>query len=196
MKKITWLLPILTLIILASCKLNNDTEPPQESKQEEEFIQKGKEITQATFQALSQELQKSMQQGGVEEAITYCNVNALPITEKLSKEYNAVIKRTSLKYRNPKNAPSDQEIHVLNEFQTDLETNMVLKPKLSEAGGQYTFYAPIITQEMCLKCHGAKESISAYDLISAKYPEDLATGHLAGDLRGMWSVAFVSVREE
>jgi hypothetical protein len=161
-----------------------------------ELVKRGKAITQATFQALSGELQKSMKAGGVEEAISYCHVNALPLTDRLAEEQNAIIKRTSLKFRNPKNAPSNEEQSILHEFQAELDAGEDMKPKLVNIQGQDIFYAPIVTQELCLKCHGPKESIPVYDLILSKYPDDLATGYKAGDLRGMWSVVLLPAKEE
>ena len=73
------------------------------------LIENGKEIASATFLSLSTELQKAMKTGGVDHALSYCNLNASGITDSLSTQYNADIKRTSLKFRNPGNAPSKAE---------------------------------------------------------------------------------------
>ena len=191
MKKIKWIFIGLIFVIAIACSENQTSNKQPAPHSDEQLIERGKAITQATFQALSQELQKSMMEGGVEKAITYCNVNALPITEKLSKQHNAIIKRTSLKYRNSINAPTKAEVDILRAYQAEIDAGDALKPKLTKENDQSIFYAPIIMQDQCLKCHGAKQSISAYDQILSKYPGDLATEYLAGDLRGMWSVALL-----
>lgn len=159
--------------------------------EEQEAIDRGKSITQNTFTVLSSELKQSMSEGGIENAINYCNINALPITAQLSKENNAIIKRTSLKVRNPKNAPSDQEEMVLREFEKMMDSGKPLTNKVMQNEQMTMFYAPIITQELCLKCHGAKSDIAEYDFILSKYPNDKAIGFSTGDLRGMWSVALL-----
>ncbi|HSQ74977.1 MAG TPA: DUF3365 domain-containing protein, partial [Bacteroidota bacterium] len=47
-------------------------------------------------------------------------------------------------------------------------------------------YVPIITQSFCLTCHGARDALGGGvdSLLAVRYPEDLATGYAAGDLRG------------
>lgn len=55
--------------------------PKLTEAQREEYLVKGKEIASATFKALSSELKAAMGRGGVEEAIQYCNISALPITD-------------------------------------------------------------------------------------------------------------------
>jgi hypothetical protein len=49
---------------------------------------------------------------------------------------------------------------------------------------------PIVMGEPCLACHGPVEGINprVLELIRAAYPEDLAVGYQAGDLRGAVSV--------
>src|SRR5690606_23801151 len=61
----------------------------------------GSEIAAAVQAALFGELQRAISEEGVEEAIRYCNLKALPIVDSLSHIYKAKIKRTSLKTRNP-----------------------------------------------------------------------------------------------
>ncbi|MEJ2468546.1 MAG: DUF3365 domain-containing protein [Campylobacterales bacterium] len=98
------------------------------------------------------------------------------------------VKRISLKYRNPANAPQDDEKAVLESLQT-LKANAVILPKeLVEVlgNGTYKYYKPLlINKAACLKCHGdiGKTSELA-KAINARYPEDKATGYKMNDLRG------------
>lgn len=154
------------------------------------IIEKGKEITSSTFLALSSELQSAMKSGGIDHALAYCNTNALDITDSLSNIYNASIKRTSFKYRNPKNAPTDQEKEMLGHFEKVKKEGGLMSPQVISKKNINTFYSPIIVQDMCLKCHGPKDEIANYQAIKNLYPDDMAFDYKQGDLRGIWSVEF------
>lgn len=158
------------------------------------YTAEGKMIADSTFKALSTQLKQAMQSGGVEQAAAFCNVVALPLTDSLSRKFDAKIKRTSLKIRNPKNAPDSMEITMLKIYdQMSKMRNPVLVPKILEKGkDDIQFFAPIqIKNELCLKCHGVlgqtmKEEDYAY--IKQHYPNDQATGYKMGEVRGMWSI--------
>ena len=154
-----------------------------------DYLTEGKKITATAFAALSSKLQSAMQEGGVANAVSYCNVAALPLIDSLSKANDVRIKRTSLKYRNPADAPTEAEIEVLNTFADQLQTEKTLSPIVIE----HDFYAPILIAQPCLKCHGKiGETLaeSDYKHILKAYPEDNAINYIPGDLRGMWVVSF------
>lgn len=165
------------------------------------YTEEGKTIANATFKALSTQLKQAMQTGGVEQAAGFCNVVALPLTDSLSKQYDAKIKRTSLKLRNPLNAPDSLELTMLKIYdQMSKMRNPVLVPKILEKGeDEIQFFAPIlIKNETCLKCHGVlgqtmKEEDYAY--IKQHYPDDQATGYKMDQLRGMWSITLKRTKE-
>ena len=184
---------IFTLfVLLSSCKSKTTTnqDVTKNDNWEKEYVEKGKEIASSSFIALSGALSKAVKNGGIESALSFCNVNAIPLTDSLSKAYNVEIKRTSLKYRNKQNKPTSKEKLVLQEYNRAKESEQVMKPMIIEENGNKVFHAPIIVQDACLKCHGDIASISVYDKILKLYPEDMATGYTRGDLRGMWSVTF------
>jgi hypothetical protein len=157
-------------------------------------MEKGKHIAAESFKALSTKLKSAMQAGGVANAINYCNLAASPLTDSLSNQYNVDIKRTSLKFRNPNNRPDPEEILVLQDFQKMLDENGVAEPLVKQNDKENPiFYAPILTSEACLSCHGnlgAELKNDVYALIESKYPADLAIGYNAGELRGMWRITF------
>ena len=188
MKKAFIFLGVSLLVIFQGCK---DKSVPQKEEKNNVLIEKGAEIASATFLALSTKLKGAMKEGGVENALAYCNVNALPITDSLSKVYNVEIRRTSLKYRNTKNKPSLMEMVVLNEFERMKKDGMTIQPKISEENGFNIFHAPIIVHDLCLKCHGMKDEMEDYKSVLKFYPEDLAHSYKIGDLRGMWSIRFL-----
>lgn len=61
-------------------------------------------------------------------------------------------------------------------------------------GDEVYFYYPIVTNTMCLQCHGTpnKEiTTSVLETLTALYPQDKATGYDIEQLRGMWRIQFV-----
>ena len=165
---------------------------------ERDFKAEGKKIAMTTFGVLSGRLQAAMQKGGVPEAISYCNLAAMPLTDSLSKAHNAIIKRTTLKPRNPQDAPTDAERIVLEKYETSHNAGEKLKPVVVADNSGNTFYAPIFTNEFCLRCHGKiGETLSKenYEHILKNYPEDKAVDYVAGDLRGMWSIKFYNKKQ-
>ena len=151
----------------------------------------GEKASAELLKTLGGNLQKHMKAGGPMDALNFCSGNAYTLTEQVSKEMGAdvSVKRVSLKYRNPVNAPQPDEKAVLESLQT-LQTNGVVLPKdlvESVGNGTYKYYKPLlINKEACLKCHGdiGKDSALA-KAIAERYPEDKATGYKMNDLRGV-----------
>lgn len=166
--------------------------PSLTTEQEEVYLDKGKQIAAATFTALSQQLQKAVKEGGIPNAIQYCNLAAYPITDSLSQVHQAVIRRTSLKNRNPKNKATELEQIILEDFAKKAADGKALKPVVKPLDGQkVAFYAPIKLNEFCLNCHGKLgETLTDenYQLIKKHYTEDKAIGYVNGEFRGMWSI--------
>ncbi len=183
---------IAVVLAIASCK------PGLSEQQKEEYARQGDEIVASAGEKLSSTLMSKIQEGGIPEAVGFCNQSALPITRKMSAYHGAEIKRTSLKIRNPQNAPTEEETEVLNRFSEALAQGDSLRPVVQlEKDGRPHYYAPILTQKKCLMCHGEinrELSVAVDSIIRSKYPEDLATGFKEGDLRGMWSVTFETVQ--
>jgi hypothetical protein len=169
-----------------------------EEKAQKALVQKanlaGDKITTVAFQALSGHLKAAMATGGVENAINYCNVQALPLTDSLSKNFDVQIKRTSRQLRNPANTPDSLESYMLGLYQ---DISKMKKPMVGKAilarDQNIRYFAPIIVKTQCLACHGTvgeQVDDSTYNLLQARYPADAATGY---KLRGIWSVNFGSV---
>lgn len=163
-------------------------------KEKEEYAAKGKEIVQATFKELSGNLMEQMKAGGPQQAIPFCNEQAMPITNELSEQYQVTIKRTSDKLRNSANQPSERELQIIEQYNNDLKNKSDLKP-IVEVDNENTkhFYAPIVMQANCLVCHGTVNetvTVKTDSIIKSLYPNDVATGYAEGDLRGIWSVTF------
>lgn len=163
-------------------------------KEKQEYAKKGSEISQATFKALSEKLTEQMKLGGPAQAIPFCNVEAIPLTQKLSDEFNVTIKRTSDKLRNQENKPSERELEIINNYNKLIAEKKEITPIVEvDNNNNKHFYAPIILKANCLACHGKVEefvSLKTDSIIKSLYPNDKAIGYNEGDLRGLWSIEF------
>lgn len=164
---------------------------------EAEIVQKahevGSTIALQSQQALGKKLQGALGTGGVEHAISYCNLQAMPLVDSLTKAFNAQIRRVSVKNRNPADAPSALELQILEAYEAQKADSIPLATNVQPLDNdKYLFTKPIIIDNaLCLTCHGTPENGLAEStllLIKSKYPADKATGYQIGDLRGMWSI--------
>ena len=178
----------LLSILLSSCQTSLS------DKELEAYKEKGLLISKSTGKELSETLTRKMKSGGLIDAVEFCNTAAFPLTQQMSDKHGVLIKRTSLKTRNPLNNPSDNEISILKEFQANLDNGNSLEPKIQlDQNGIPNYYAPILVEQKCLICHGTLDqelSRAADSIIKSHYPKDLATGFKEGDLRGIWSISF------
>lgn len=199
---LTLLFISLTVVTFTACKEKSSESGTQETTETsvaeltpeeiQQFTETGKMIAQSTFIELSGNLKKALKEGGVKEAAEYCNIVAMPLTDSLSGIHNASIKRTSLKLRNPENKATAEELKILNEYESLFAGQQALKPMVKSLDLDYVqFYAPIMTKQLCLSCHGTiGEELTAenYAILKELYPEDKATGYAENDFRGMWSI--------
>ena len=156
------------------------------------YLAQGQAIAGATFSALSAKLSAALKSGGVPAALETCNLAAMPLVDSLSKVHQAQIRRTSLRTRNPANQPNERESKILEAYQASFAAGQKIKPQTAYIDeNTVAFYAPILTAELCLQCHGVVgETLTEANAarILELYPADQATGYVKGDLRGIWSI--------
>lgn len=198
----TNLLLLSFMFLLISCKGKKDhyLEPElitvpveQESdhgSMENTLAKTGMEIAEATQQELGKNLIKAIGEGGLVFALEFCYVEAIPLTSQMEKERNTVIKRVSDRNRNPDNAANKEEENYIREFQKNLEEGKEPAPIVISKGEENNFYYPIITNKMCLQCHGKPEEMNPEVLqkIKVLYPGDKALGYSENEVRGIWSI--------
>ncbi len=145
-------------------------------------------LAQQSFAALSGRLMGAIETGGVPHAIQYCHSAALPLVDSLSKVYNANIRRTSLKVRNPQDTPLDWEKAILQSYQQELAAGKRPTPLVKVLDKKrIAFAAPIYMAQPCLKCHGKLgETLNEqhYTAVKKLYPADQAIGYVDGEWRG------------
>jgi len=159
-----------------------------------EALKWGDEISIEAQSQLITALQKAIGEKGIPGAIEFCNVQALPILDEVGSRYNVKIRRASQDFRNPEDKPLDFEELILDAYAYNKENNIPNEPNIQKLeNGEVLFYSKAIQipNALCLNCHGTvgKEiSAETEKKLKELYPEDKATGHQLGDLRGMWSI--------
>lgn len=182
---------LLSVILFASC-----SKTPHESKVEKidsTYLISGNQISKISFETISGELKQALADGGIEHALKYCNENAMPITDSLARAHQVSIKRVSNKNRNPHNKADSMEEFLIKGFGIELSEGKELIPKLVLKDDSVIYYKPIVTQALCLNCHGVpgKEITFSNDsLIQSLYPRDKAIGYQNNQLRGLWRIGF------
>lgn len=196
---------IFSFILLSSLMLScdNSSNESQTKKSDtstlsqeemEMYLTKGKTIAKEAFLTLSSNLKTKMNEGGVVNAVEYCNMAAYPLTDSIAKANNATLRRVSVKNRNSMNTPDEVEMGVIDGYKELMAADEKLKPVIINEDGNVRFMAPILLKPACLSCHGTPEKhISTSDLafIRDLYPNDEAINFSTGDLRGIWSITFM-----
>lgn len=101
------------------------------------------------------------------------------------------LERTSLKFRNPDNAPDAWEKRQLEVFQTSLDNGKSIDKlsieRLTSVGPKkvaYKYMKAIKAEAICLNCHGTEMTDTVKSNLNKAYPNDLAIGYKEGDLMG------------
>ena len=169
---------------------------PQVSEAEKQALSaEGKKIFMAFGKTLKGHLKGGLKSGGPIKAIEVCNKVAPSVAADLSKKHGVELSRTSLKLRNPDNAPDAWEKSVLMKFEErkaageDIK-KMAYSEVVSEDGKQvFRMMAAIPTaKKPCLACHGGKLKPGIAKKLDGLYPEDMARGFKAGDIRGAFTL--------
>lgn len=179
----------LSLISLTAALLLGAPSDKQDTEQQK-AIELGNNSSALLLKTLTQSMKAHMEKGCVLDALNFCTTEAYPLTQKVNSELpkGVEVKRISLKYRNPANAPRDDETKVLESFNNFKNTNIVLPDYIIKIVDEHTYkyYKPIIMQNpVCLKCHGdISKNVELKKVIDDSYPADKATLYKMGDVRG------------
>lgn len=194
-----WMIALFSILLLAHCKeadkkAQPDAEPAPEpaAQTAPDPYEVARGFAQQTQAALGKTLQAQIGQNGPAAAIAFCNVKALPITDSIARVHGATITRITDKPRNAANRANAEEAKVIEMVRFSLSKEV--PPdwlRLTENGTTY-YYFPIMTNELCLQCHGTpKEQVSPEvgARLAELYPNDEALGYGPNQLRGLWKVS-------
>jgi hypothetical protein len=144
---------------------------------------------------LKGELSGALKAGGPTKAIEVCRT-AAPAIAKDASGNGWTVRRTSLKLRNPDNAPDAWEKEALAYFDAEnakgADPAKLERAAITEMNGRKTFRfmkaIPTATKP-CLACHGTDIKDAVKARLSESYPKDQATGYKQGEIRGAFSLS-------
>jgi hypothetical protein len=168
------------------------------SADSDQYKAEAKKITGAFFEELKGELGKGMKAGGPVAAIGICNTRAPALAMEHSKSSGWNVARTSLKLRNPNNAPDAWETEVLKQFEEQRTKGegpdaLVYAEMVQEGGEEYFRFMkgivmPPLEKMPCLMCHGEDLDPKTAAALDQLYPQDKARGYKAGQVRGAFTL--------
>jgi len=157
-------------------------------------VEASRETVKEFMQTLKKELQSGMQQGGPVNAVSVCNLTAPAIANTYSVSNGWEVGRTSLRLRNPNNAPDAWERSVLEAFEerklagedpAQMEFYEVVRV---DGDKQLRYMKAIPTSRPCLACHGETPDSIVKTRLEKLYPHDQALGYREGDIRGAFTI--------
>jgi hypothetical protein len=144
---------------------------------------------------LVREVSSAIAKGGPEAAVDVCHLKDLPIIQGTVAGLQRItaVKRTSLKLRNPANAPDAADQLALDFIRQQLENGdspaalLVQRVEAPPAPPEWRVYKPLGVSAKCLACHGdpAEQSPALRAKLNRLYPADQATGYNAREWRGL-----------
>lgn len=188
------------IVLITSCSNNEQGNDKQHIRalSEADYKKMGDSLVKLTFDSLRNTLLRTISESGPEEAVKFCNLNALNLTSSFASN-GIAISRVTDQPRNPENMLSDFDRVQFNKYKNLKEKGDSLTTLTLEANNEVHYYKPILIQTMCLTCHGRPEKEMNKQLaavIDSLYPSDKAKGYKEGDLRGMWHVVFGKMNDE
>lgn len=155
---------------------------------------KGRAAATALNETLGTRISRSLKDSGPEGAMSVCAWQAQALANEVGEREGVKVKRTSLRLRNPANAPDAYEKDLLARLAARAREGDLPDESLDERreNGRtvYRYAKPLVVGPLCINCHGRPGEISeeVRKVLETRYPEDAATGYAAGDLRGIVSV--------
>ncbi len=179
-KKMKYLILGLAAFFLNSCDAVKTKKNKRSAEEAMSYVAETRDLLMGT-------LMQKISANGTENALEFCNTNALPLTKTISDKHQTKIKRVSDRNRNPKNKASEVELKMIENYKKQLALGQNLKPEI--VGN--SFYSPIVTNKACLQCHGELGNNIKPETakkIAELYPNDKATGYKTDEIRGLFVV--------
>ena len=139
-------------------------------------------------------LKGALEEGGPPAGLSVCNETAPSIAAFHAEKTGWQVGRTSLRARNPNNAPDTWERRVMTDFEARKKAGEdPAKLEYAEVVGKgdgraFRYMKAIPTGKPCLACHGDKLAPEVEARIQSLYPDDQATGFAIGDIRGAFTI--------
>lgn len=188
MKKIILAAAILPVAIVAGCASGPSAE------QQAAMANDARQAAGDLIKQLGGELKKSLEANGPEGSIAVCKEKAPAIAAAVSKSSGFNVTRVSPKNRNPRGVPDAWEAEAQfalekrlagGEKPETLDTWQVVK---TSSGKEFRYAKALVTQPLCLTCHGENVADGIKTKLATEYPNDKATGYGPGMVRGIISI--------
>lgn len=162
---------------------------------QERYLEESRAIVKEFATTLQSELVHALQEGGPVEAVEVCHVRAPAIAAELSARTGWEVGRTSLRVRNPDNAPDPWEQAVLRSFSrraqqpgAQVGTLERFEVRVEEQGSSFRYMKAIPTAALCLTCHGEAIAGPIAAKLDEHYRADRARGYKVGEIRGAFTI--------
>lgn len=188
MKSANLIAAALPMMFLAGCATGPSVE------QQAAMADDARKTAGSLVQQLGGELKQALGAQGPEGAISVCKDKAPAIAAALSKSSNFAVKRVSPKNRNPNGMPDAWEADAQSKLEKrlaagekpeTLDTWQVVK---TASGNEFRYAKALVTQPLCLTCHGESIPEGVKARLAAEYPMDKAIGYGPGMVRGIISI--------
>jgi hypothetical protein len=181
----------LGLAALGCAAPSGEESPASNTDSVEDALARARSSADRLGKGLMKALGEQLESAGPAAAISVCSEIAPAMASEISRD-GVEIRRTSLRTRNSANAPDDweraglgrlEEMHAAGELPQEIS-------EVDKTSGDLRYLRSIVVAPQCLQCHGADDELDSgvREQVTLRYPEDLATGFAAGDLRGAFSV--------
>lgn len=193
--RIVTLLVLTTLIsaFLYSCDAGDTNKPVDKEAiiSTPNYMETGKEVAMKAQSVLAKNLVNAINTGGSGYAVEFCNTKALVLTDSMALVLHAQIKRVTDKTRNAANQANENELKYIQSVKDKMLRSEKPEPAMTEIAGKMVGYYPIVSNQLCLQCHGTKDKdieTATFQKINKLYPHDNAIGYRVNELRGIWVV--------
>lgn len=135
-------------------------------------------------------LTNAIRNDGPAQAIVVCQLEAPALATRIG-HAGVRVGRTAQRVRNPGNAADVDQRRILRDFERRLAAGEAADgieqfDQTYKGGARYM--KAIVTQPMCLTCHGPALAPEVASAIKARYPDDEAVGFDSRSLRGAFVV--------
>ncbi|MGI9546736.1 MAG: Tll0287-like domain-containing protein [Flavobacteriaceae bacterium] len=201
-RNIIW--PIFIIVILGckDVKTNRhssgenevDSSIHKEAEIKVDYSKMGMSYMTSTQAVLGKNLIGALEKKGPAGAVAFCNTQAIKLTDSMAQNHNVIIKRITDKPRNPNNKVNEEQLRYLRSYEGNQDPADSFDPIVVRKKKEVNFYYPIVTNAMCLQCHGIpNEQIQpeTLEVLQDLYPDDLAQGYQMNAIRGLWYIQFI-----
>ncbi|MBO3098660.1 Tll0287-like domain-containing protein [Gelidibacter pelagius] len=156
------------------------------------YAERGLQYALSAQAVLGKNLMQAIQKDGTIGALSFCNERAYPLTDSMAVVNNVRLKRVSDKPRNQDNQANAVELEVIETYKNTIANQEAPEPLVQTSDTGVQVYYPILTNPMCLQCHGKPKNIEPSTLkkLTILYPKDKALGYDLNEVRGIWKVTF------